>query len=143
MNERIKLISVHLAGESSFPEAVFRFAIHRKTGCKWVQRDKEGGITTIREFSQAPEVHPTRPAAARAAAYSPRIPRVFPAYSPRIPRGIRGGIRGGGIRAGGRRRAIQGATHDTHDPHPHPPPDTPHRHLHPPANCGGLGCGCP
>src|SRR5512135_186937 len=59
MDERTRFV-LEAEGDNigHFTELCARYGISRKTGYKWLDRYKEGGIATLEDQSRAPKTHP-------------------------------------------------------------------------------------
>lgn len=60
MNERVRFISKYLEEEETFSELCEMFGVSRKTGYKWVDRYREGGVEGLKDQVRAPWTHPNR-----------------------------------------------------------------------------------
>lgn len=60
MTERHKFILAHEEGLFSMTELCERFGVSRKTGYKWLDRYREGGVDALRDRSRAPKRCPHR-----------------------------------------------------------------------------------
>jgi len=58
MEERFRFIEAVAAEEFSVADLCRQFGVSRKTGCKWLERYRQGGLEALRDRSRAPEHHP-------------------------------------------------------------------------------------
>jgi putative transposase len=58
MNERVRFIAAHLAGDDSISTLCREYGISRKTGHKWIDRYEEGGASALEDRSRRPLHHP-------------------------------------------------------------------------------------
>ena len=60
MDHRIDFISCCLRDEAPMSELCAAFAISRKTGYKWLERFREGGLAALEDRSHAAQQQPRR-----------------------------------------------------------------------------------
>lgn len=58
MNERIKFIALYLERAESITDLCSRFSVSRKTGYKWIERYRSGGVAGLADQSRAHHTHP-------------------------------------------------------------------------------------
>jgi len=58
MSERIKMISDWLTGDYGRTELALKYAVSRKSVCKWIDRYEAGGWDGLADQSRAPHYHP-------------------------------------------------------------------------------------
>lgn len=58
MSERVKFIACYLEAEETFSDLCDEFGVSRKTGYKWLERYKIGGVNALTDQSRAPRSHP-------------------------------------------------------------------------------------